>query len=139
MARAEYKTDNRKTILSYFQENENRALSVADINQHLTKINKKINLSTIYRYLDKLEREGIIIKHIADQGTKATFQYCGEHECEHHLHLTCVGCGNTIHLECDFMNEISSHIADHHHFHLQCKDSVLYGVCEHCAKKTKSS
>ena len=49
-----------------------------------------------------------------------------------HLHLKCVKCGKIIHLECHFMEEISHHIEESHGFTLQCKNSILYGVCKEC-------
>ena len=44
----------------------------------------------------------------------------------------CVKCGKIIHLECHFMEEISHHIEESHGFTLQCKNSILYGVCKEC-------
>ena len=52
--------------------------------------------------------------------------------CEQHLHLKCVKCGKIIHLECHFMEEISHHIEESHGFTLQCKNSILYGICKEC-------
>ena len=41
-------------------------------------------------------------------------------------------CGKIIHLECEFMDEISEHILKDHGFKLQCKNSILYGMCSAC-------
>ena len=49
-----------------------------------------------------------------------------------YLDLKCVKCGKIIHLECHFMEEISHHIEESHGFTLQCKNSILYGVCKEC-------
>ena len=57
------------------------------------------------------------------------------HHCEEHLHLQCVKCGKIIHLECEFMDEISEHILKDHGFELQCKNSILYGMCSACQEK----
>ena len=43
--------------------------------------------------------------------------------------------GRIIHLECHFMEEISHHIEKSHGFTLQCKNSILYGVCKECKNK----
>ena len=58
------------------------------------------------------------------------------HHCEEHLHLKCVSCGCIIHLECAFMQEISEHILEDHGFKLQCKNSIIYGLCRECREKT---
>ena len=52
--------------------------------------------------------------------------------CCDHLHLQCVKCGRIYHLDCAFMKEISEHIEKDHGFELQCRNSVLYGICKDC-------
>ena len=47
----------------------------------------------------------------------------------------CVKCGKILHLDCEFMKEISEHIQKDHGFSLQCKNSILYGICRECQVK----
>ena len=83
--------------------------------------------------LDKLAKDGTVIKYVAEKGCQAAYQYVEPGRgCEQHLHLKCVKCGKIIHLECHFMEEISHHIEESHGFTLQCKNSILYGVCKEC-------
>ena len=73
------------------------------------------------------------MKYVAEKGSQATYQYVEHgHKCDSHLHLKCVRCGRIIHLECGFMDEISEHIYKDHGFELQCKNSILYGICKEC-------
>ena len=133
-----YATTTRKKILEYLQQNSDRTVTVADIDTYLKSHESEVNLTTIYRYLDKLAKEGTVIKYVAEKGSQATYQYVEKgHHCEKHLHLKCVSCGCIIHLECEFMDEIAEHILKDHGFELQCKNSILYGLCRECRKKKK--
>jgi Fur family ferric uptake transcriptional regulator len=112
-------------------------VSTADIEHYLILQGEHVNRSTIYRYLDKLVEEGKVLKYQNEDGKKAVFQYVEETHCHEHLHMQCIKCGKTIHLNCGFMAEISEHMMEHHHFRLQCHNSILYGVCETCEKNEK--
>lgn len=55
------------------------------------------------------------------------------HHCEEHLHLQCVKCGKIIHLECEFMDEISEHILKDHG--LNCSAKIQF--CMECAVRAR--
>ena len=133
-----YSTTTRKKIHDYLEQNSDRTVTVADIDTFLKDLDSEVNLTTIYRYLDKLAKEGTVIKYVAEKGSQATYQYVekGQH-CDEHLHLKCVSCGCIIHLECGFMDEIAEHILKDHGFELQCKNSIIYGLCRECRENKK--
>lgn len=129
-----YTTASRKKILEYLKENHNRTLTAAEIDSYLKESGNEVNITTIYRYLDKLEKEGAVMKYVAEKGSQAVYQYIEQgHQCENHLHLKCTKCGTILHLECDFMHEIAEHIQKEHGFVLQCKNSIVYGICRECS------
>ena len=133
MAGTGYATASRKKILEYLMENHSRTLTVSDIDNYLKECGNEVNLTTIYRYLDKLEKEGTVMKYVAEKGSQATYQYVeAGHDCDGHLHLQCVKCGQVIHLECHFMHEILEHVEKEHGFVMQCKNSIIYGMCNTC-------
>lgn len=135
MAGNGYATTSRKKILEYLMANSDRTVTVTDIDQYLKKHDNEVNITTIYRYLDKLAKEGTVMKYVAEKGSQAVYQYVEMgHHCEEHLHLKCVSCGCIIHLECAFMQEISEHILEDHGFKLQCKNSIIYGLCRNAGK-----
>ena len=135
MTQQTYKTNNRTKIMEYLKSNQNRTVSVKDIDVYMKELDCPVNMTTIYRYLDKLERDGDVMKYTGEQGEKATYQLVERgHKCESHLHLKCTDCGSIIHLNCNFMDEIAGHIAVDHGFQLQCKNSVIYGLCQKCQK-----
>ena len=134
MARSDgYNTRTRQLILDYLINNCQHAVSASNILEHLEAQGASPNPTTVYRYLDKLAKDGTVIKYVAEKGCQAAYQYVEPGRgCEQHLHLKCVKCGKIIHLECHFMEEISHHIEESHGFTLQCKNSILYGVCKEC-------
>lgn len=133
MAGSGYATASRKRILDFLKSNSDRTVTAADIDEYLKKCDSEVNITTIYRYLDKLASEGTVIKYVAEKGGKAVYQYVEQgHKCDEHLHIKCVKCGCIVHLECVFMDEIAEHILRDHGFALQCKNSILYGTCEKC-------
>ena len=122
--------------MDYLKSNRDKTVSVKDIDNHMKSLDCPVNMTTIYRYLDKLEREGDVMKYVSEQGDKATYQLVERsHKCDSHLHLKCTDCGSVIHLDCHFMDEIAGHIASDHGFVLQCKNSVIYGLCQNCQSK----
>lgn len=140
MGENSYATVSRRKILGFLEENHDRTVTAADIDAYLREQNSEVNITTIYRYLDKLTREGSVIKYVAEKGSQAAYQYVEQgHRCDEHLHLKCVRCGRIIHLECAFMHEISEHIQKDHGFKLQCRNSILYGVCRSCQEKENQS
>lgn len=135
----EYKTNNRTKIMDFLIASKDRTVSAADIGIHMEHLNCPVNMTTIYRYLDKLEKEGTVIKYTgtksATKASGATYQFVDrDHRCEEHLHLKCTECGAIVHLDCHFMDVIAEHIKSDHGFDIQCKNSVIYGVCRDCRR-----
>ncbi|MGN0141746.1 MAG: Fur family transcriptional regulator [Roseburia sp.] len=136
MAGNGYATASRRKILDFLQNNSDRTVTVGDIGDYLRESGSEVNVTTIYRYLDKLEKEGTVIRYVTEKGGQTAYQYVElGHHCEEHLHLKCVKCGCIIHLDCAFMGEIAEHIRKDHGFALQCRNSILYGVCKNCGEK----
>ena len=133
-----YNTAGRGKILEYLKENSSRTVNVNDILKAMSEQGNEVNITTIYRYLEKLTESGQVMKYVAENGTRAVYQYVDQtHHCEEHLHLQCTECGAIIHLDCRFMDEISDHVLAEHGFRIQCRNSIIYGLCERCASKSR--
>lgn len=131
-----YNTAARSRILGFLMENKDRTVNANDILKVLNDGGNEVNITTIYRYLDKLTESGQVMKYVAENGTRAVYQYVEhDHHCEEHLHLQCTKCGAIIHLDCSFMDEIAEHISLEHGFQIQCRNSIIYGVCRNCLEK----
>ena len=138
MTTGSYQTKSRQMTLAFLEKNKNKTVSVAEITDYLHNHGAKTNITTVYRYLDKLVSEHIVFKYVSEDGEKAVFQYVGqESQCHEHLHLKCISCGKLEHMDCDFMKHIHEHMKEHHGFEVQCSKSVLYGYCKECLEQGK--
>ena len=133
-----YKTKNRQYIIEALSNNLNTTLSADNIFDYLSKNNRDMNITTIYRNLEKLAKEDVVLKFPSADGNK-TFYQLKRHDLTHedHLHLQCTNCGKVIHLDCDFMQSFVDHVKDDHSFDLTCGNSILFGLCEECKEKNK--
>ncbi len=131
-----YRTKNRQQILEFLKIKKNCSVSVSEIKENMKENGCDVNLSTIYRYMDKLVEEGSVMKYISKKGEKAGFQYVEpEDNCHCHLHLQCVKCGQIIHLSGCFMDKIQIYVEKDYGFTIQCDSSILYGICQNCKGK----
>ena len=128
-----YATASRRKILEILKESKDKTVTAAQIGEQLRQMDSEVNITTIYRYLDRLEKDGTVIRYVSGQGSQAAYQYVEQGKgCCDHLHLQCVKCGRIYHLDRAFMKEISEHIEKDHGFELQCRNSVLYGSGKDC-------
>lgn len=136
MAERKYQTAGRSRMMEYLAQHKDRLVSAAEVYQYLEAQGGKVNITTVYRNLDKLVREGTVMKYASEKGEKCGYQYVEKHhDCQNHLHLKCTDCGIVRHLDCEFMKDFGAHILKHHGFTLQCQNSMLYGICEDCLKR----
>lgn len=131
-----YKTKAKDLILEYAKEHKEQRFSAVDIFAYMSEIGSCVNMTTIYRNLDKMTENEILLKYKTAGDDRAAYQYVEEHtHCHEHLHMHCKNCGKIFHLECSFMEEIRTHCLEHHGFVLQCDDSMLSGLCKECVSK----
>ena len=131
-----YNTKSRQLILKFLESNCETTVSVLDIINHLSDSGITVNPTTVYRYLNKLTLEKKVIKISGEDGQKSLFQLKQSGKvCDEHIHTQCINCGKLIHLDCDFMEELKKHLKKDHGFHLKCKGSILYGICDECSKQ----
>lgn len=128
-----YTTKQGELILSLLKNEPGRHFTADDIIKVLSDSGKSVGKATVYRHLDKLIKAGRVRKYIVDEGSSACFEYLGDNvSCHQHYHLKCSSCGQLLHVKCEYLDEVSSHIFEHHGFTVSPEKTVLYGVCEHC-------
>ena len=126
-----YKTKNRELLIAFLKENNDKHLSITEIQENL----KDIPQASLYRLVDSLVQEGLILRYIVGPNKSACYQYADHNEDHHHFHLVCENCGKLIHLECDEVEELVHHIDQNHNFKVDISKVNLYGLCEECKKK----
>jgi Fur family ferric uptake transcriptional regulator len=128
-------TKVRNTIDECFEVNSDKTINFNDINNYLLHRDIKVNKTTIYRYLDKLVKNQQIKKYLDEDGKQSGYVLVlSEHCMSSHLHMKCVQCNKLIHLNCDFNKEILDYINNEYGFEVDCKQTVIYGLCEDCKK-----
>lgn len=131
-----YKTKQKDQILDCLIKNKDRHITADEILNVLNEGKPHVGKTTIYRYLDKLVSQGVVRKYFIEGGKSACYQYMDENgACEEHFHLKCVDCGQLFHLDCEYLEEMDSHIREHHGFQVDNSKTVLYGRCGACAGK----
>lgn len=129
-----YRTKQKKQIHAYLLENRERHFTAQNISDYLSAEGSPVASATIYRYLEKLVERGEIRKYFLDEKSGACFQYVGEDGvCRSHFHLKCIRCNALIHTDCDYLQELDSHIFEHHGFQVDHSKTVLYGICQSCS------
>lgn len=135
--RSKYKTKLKQNILNYLIQNKHVSVSARDIYEHLLSGGEQVNLSTVYRNLDRLVIDKKVLKYISEDGKTASYIWADDHkECCEHLHLQCINCGKIIHLDCDCSADFIKQIVIKHDFELTSDNAVLYGECGNCRKKS---
>ena len=134
-ARPKYKTKQRDRLISYLETVPGQHITAGDVCEAFRQDGAPIGQSTVYRQLESLVGEGILNKYIIDEKSPACFEYVrsSSHEgpgtC---FHCKCEQCGRLIHLHCEELEEIRSHLLGEHGFRLDPRRTVFYGLCEAC-------
>ncbi len=133
----EYKTRQKSQISTFLESARGKHLTAKDVQEQLAAQGVQLGTATIYRQLERLVNEGVVRKYALGPGNGACFEYVGNGACEteHCFHCICSTCGTLIHVECEQLANISSHMMNHHHFTIDPLRTVFYGTCEDCARK----
>ena len=134
-ARPKYKTRQREKLISYLETVQGEHITAGDVCQAFSREGSAIGQATVYRQLESLVEEGVLNKYIIDEKSPACFEFVrpeshrGPGTC---FHCKCEKCGKLIHLHCEELQEIQSHLLAEHGFQLDPRRTVLYGLCEGC-------
>lgn len=136
MITSTYNTKQKKLVLDIFLNNRFSQLSCDDITYMLVKNGTPVGKTTVYRQLEKLINEGKIKKLNPHNGKSFLYQFVdADMKCENHMHLRCINCGKYVHLSCDFMSQVSTHILEHHNFTVDNSKTEILGLCHDCIKE----
>ena len=125
-----YHTGQQKVILDFMADCAGKYVTVSQIARHLKEQGQSVGLTTIYRQLDKLEKDGIVHKIVLDGNSGACYQYAGEDVGQ--LLLKCEDCGGMIPMDCSHMAQLYQHVLKEHQFQVNPHRTMFYGVCDSC-------
>ena len=129
-----YDTKSRRMLLALFQETGDAALSTEEITEKMK--DSGVGVSTLYRRLAALCREGLLTRFRAADG-EYVYRSTGraDAECNCLFHLKCTVCACVSHLDCRHGQELIEHIGAEHGFRIDRCKTVLYGECARGAAK----
>lgn len=135
--RGRYITEPRKEVLSCLAAAKEGHLTAAEVCHDLKQKGSAVSTATVYRQLDHLVAEGVVVRFTPEGERAACFQLLDQDHCHdvHCYHLKCEECGALIHLNCDELSEAEKHLLDKHGFAVNPGRTVLYGVCHDCQSK----
>lgn len=128
-----YMTRQQKAVLSCIEQFHGGA-SAVELAELLHAQGQSIGLSTVYRQLEKLEQQGLVHKIVTDEG--ARYQFCDCHLRGRNCFLIkCESCGSVEHVDCTHLEELYAHLDDEHHFRINPRRTLFYGLCCRCARE----
>ncbi len=125
-----YVTKQRKELFCFLKDNADAMFSAADI--YVALRDKQISISSIYRNLPVLEREGLIHRVVLAGSSEVYYQSIGSSLCRHSIHLNCTMCGKSEHLKSVVTRQLKDSTLTENGFELDPTKTIIYGRCQAC-------
>lgn len=127
---ATYTTKQYRAVLDCLAACAERSVSAAELVDALHARGETVGIATVYRQLERLERQGSIHKVMTDGG--AYYQYCTHGSAAGCCLLKCEGCGRIVHVDCGHIAPLYEHLECEHHFEINPRRTMFYGLCRAC-------
>ena len=137
--RGTYKTAQREAIIDCLRFAHGH-MTAAAVHKALLAAGHKVSAATVYRQLEKLVSEDVVIRSTPAGEKSACFELVDSSSCHpgHCYHMKCTTCGRLIHLDCEKVEELSRHMLEEHGFVVDTAATVFFGTCAECARKAAS-
>ena len=133
-----YRTRIGSAMEEFLALQKEKGFCAADVCHYLEIQEISANVTTVYRHLEQLVKDGILVKFKTADSDNQRYRLAGDvTRCHEHLHLQCCRCGRIQHLQCGFMEEIDRILKEEYGFTLDCETSTLSGICLECRRKQK--
>lgn len=124
-------TKGREKVMDIIK-NAELPINAEEIYKLCLKEDNNINLSTIYRTLNTLVKNQILIKQVRQDGVA----YYQENKHDHKHLLICTNCNKKITLDICPLEKLLNNIATDTHFKITAHNIELYGLCPKCLKNS---
>ncbi len=128
-----YMTRQQRAVLEGVQRSPEGCATAAELAEQLHAQGQAVGLTTVYRQLERLAQQGLVHKVVTDAG--AYYQYCTAHDEGNCFLLKCEKCGAIRHLDCSHLGELYQHLEREHHFRIDPRRTLFYGLCERCGRE----
>lgn len=124
-----YRITAPRTRVLAVLDREERALSPYDIRDRLGRQRVRMDVVTIYRVLEVLERLGLAHRVYSTGG----YVRCRRNDLEHHHHhLVCTGCGRVTEITGDRVDEVVDRVEGESGYRVAGHILELFGLCRGC-------
>ncbi|MDD6308717.1 MAG: transcriptional repressor [Clostridia bacterium] len=125
-----YHTKQRELLQAYLAEKAQTHLTMKEILEYARSVG--IGTATVYRFMDKLTREGQLCKY-GDAENGYCYQWHNA-SCNFY-HFVCNDCGRLFHLNCKELDDMRAHFQTHHDFAVNLSKTIFCGQCSVCQGK----
>lgn len=133
--KSEYKTKARERIIEYLQTNPEKRFTAKEVYDDLKEVVIGVNRTTVYRNLDRLCENGVLLRFKEPNQDAWYYQYSGDHEhCDRHIHAQCSECGKIFHLENEFVDEFEEKLHEMYGLDIDSMKTMIVGKCEECSE-----
>lgn len=102
-----------------------------ELHDELKAEGQRVGLTTVYRNLQALASAGEVDVLRTSEG-EAIYRRCGTGE--HHHHLVCTRCGNSVEVASEEIEAWASRVAEHHGFIPVDHTAEVFGICSGCSE-----
>lgn len=127
---AVYTTKQRKIILAFLQSQSHDIFSAAQIIDSVQA--QQISASAVYRNLAELESAGEIRKIRKNGAREAYYQYVDTACCRNEIHLFCLQCEKTFHMNHTRAQAFRNLLLLEEDFMVDTGNTVIHGICSAC-------
>ncbi len=133
---SEYKTKARTLLVEYLKSNPDKRFTARDIYEEILKNFPTVNRTTIYRNLDRLCEQGILVRYREPNQDSWFYQYSSGHQhCNEHMHAQCTECGKIFHLENQFVDDFEEKLHSVYGLDISEEKTIIIGKCDQCSSK----
>lgn len=126
-------TRQKQEFRRFLEINRDKEMTVAEMAELLKASGSDMGIATVYRAVNRLEGEGILIKTVTGAQGKSAYRYAANDETVRSCHrVFCTCCGKTVDLTYKFTDKLEKNVSDTTGFSLTDHQLMFYGLCSDC-------
>ena len=128
-------TRQRRAIWDVLSDDPGRHLSAEEVVALVRERLPGVNTSTVYRTLDRLADDGLVLRTDLGAG-RAYYEPARGHA---HHHVVCERCGAVEHLHAEALGDLAARIDEESGYALGAREISFFGLCPDCRSENSTS
>lgn len=126
-------TKQKLIFKQFLENNRDREMTVAEMAELLESSGIKLGIATLYRAVNRLEADGVLVRVVNGSLSKTAYKYAGSDNTVRSIHrVFCTSCGKTAELGLKFTEKIDMSVSDTTGFSVSDHQMMFYGLCSDC-------